>query len=285
MALLTAITLRAGEASPTDIKLYPLPVADAPASLDIYLCGLPQGEPAGAIGITLRAGEASPTDIRLHPQTWQGPTQDTDIVLRAPGPCGTVSRNLLLGAVEGQDAASFAITITGGGALIDLALAAVEGQDTASLALVRGHPFALNVTEAADVAAFALTVDAAGEAARGTIIGGFGPYPQPSATPEWLGALGKREARKVERIARKVRAGALERAEADEVLAGAIAAGDALRAAQAALDALLRYEADRIAELIRDEAFRRAMQEEQAQLMLARRNENALRVLMLMTLH
>ena len=121
-------------------------------------------------------------------------------------------------------------------------------------------------------------------APRGTIIGGFGPYPQPAATAEWLGKLPRKGARRVERLARRVRAGELERDEAAGMLAGAFAAGEVLQAAQAALAALLRYEVERIAELARDEAFLRAQQGEQAQRQQAR-NENALRVLMLMTLH
>lgn len=120
--------------------------------------------------------------------------------------------------------------------------------------------------------------------ARGTIIGGFGAYPQPAATPEWLGTLSRKASRRVERLAQRVRAGALERDDAAAQLAGAMSAGDALRAAQDALDALLMFHVERIAELARNEAFLRAQQVEQAR-QRRQRNDNALRMLLLMSLH
>lgn len=197
---------------------------------------------------------------------------------------GPATRTLALSATEAQDAAAFAVTVTAGGAAIDFALGAVEAKDVAAFAVTVGHPFALVATEAKDIAAFAASVAGTSTAPLGTIIGGFGPYPQPAATPEWLETLPRKAVRKVERLARRVRAGEVEQDEAAGMLAGAFAAGDVLQAAQGALAALLMFHVERIAELARNEAFLRAQREEQAKRQQAR-NDNALRVLMLMTLH
>jgi hypothetical protein len=83
------IILRSGDASPTDIKLYP--VADdtvkAVPSIPIFLY---PGEPttksfSGEPGLRLRAGEGSPTDIRLYESTdTRQSFQRTDIILSDP---------------------------------------------------------------------------------------------------------------------------------------------------------------------------------------------------------
>lgn len=48
MALQTGITLRQGEATPTDIRLYSTPVKDADAPINIYLYG--RTPPSGGLG-------------------------------------------------------------------------------------------------------------------------------------------------------------------------------------------------------------------------------------------
>lgn len=131
----TDITLRAGEASPTDVRLYATGTAAEAAPILVYLCQTATQPSAPEISLTLRAGEASSTDIRLHSSSYTAASQDTDVILRPVGlPCGMVTSSAALAAVESADSFAGAVEIIVA-APADVLLAAVEAADTFSGAL------------------------------------------------------------------------------------------------------------------------------------------------------
>lgn len=126
----TDITLRAGEASPTDVKLYATGTAAESAPILVYLCQTATQPSASEISLTLRAGEASSTDIRLYSSSYTAASQDTDVILRPVGlPCGTVTSSAALTAVESADAFAGTVEVITVAAS-DLAIAALESSDT-----------------------------------------------------------------------------------------------------------------------------------------------------------
>ena len=126
----TDITLRAGEASPTDVRLYATGTAAEAAPILVYLCQTATQPSAPEISLTLRAGEASSTDIRLHSSSYTAASQDTDVILRPVGlPCGTVTSSAALTAVESADAFAGTVEVITVAAS-DLAIAALESSDT-----------------------------------------------------------------------------------------------------------------------------------------------------------
>lgn len=199
---------------------------------------------------------------------------------------------------------SLLLALTGSGpSSRTIALAATEAPDVAAFALTRGHPLTIGATEAVDVAAFALTVtggaasldlsmaaseaqDVAsflmdGGARQVSGSGGFN-YPQPSSTAEWLGKIPAKAARQIERVARNVRRGKYDEVEARSQLLRRLELENLAhrQAYDEALASLIRYEIERVAQLAENEQFLLAQIE-----MRRRRNDNAARLLLLMTLH
>lgn len=131
----TDITLRAGEASPTDVRLYDTGSAAAEAPILVYLCQTSPQPDAPAVSLTLRAGEASSTDIRLHASSYADATQDTDVILRPVGlPCGLLTSTAILRAVEAADTFAGTLTVVSA-ATSEIALAAIESPDVATFAI------------------------------------------------------------------------------------------------------------------------------------------------------
>lgn len=223
----TDITLRAGEASPTDVRLYATGTAAEAAPILVYLCQTATQPSAPEISLTLRAGEASSTDIRLHSSSYTAASQDTDVILRPVGlPCGMVTSSAALAALESPDAAAFSVDAV--------------------------HAVAFTVVESADAFSGALTAEAAGGA---VYTGGW---------EEWLLRREASEAREVasrvaEPVERAVRRAA-ERSQREELSAKRAAA--VLRDELAALrEAQERARVEVLAGLERAAAERAAAEE------------------------
>lgn len=119
------ITLRQGDASPNDVVLYDLPIADVSAGTTIYLV----------------AGDATAKDVILRDPTVQ------------PGGYTPITITGTLAATEAQDIAALS------GVLVHVGtLAATEAQDSASLTGKIDHTGTLDATEAQDTASFTGTV-------------------------------------------------------------------------------------------------------------------------------
>lgn len=248
----TDITLRAGEASPTDVRLYATGTAAEAAPILVYLCQTATQPSASEISLTLRAGEASSTDIRLYSSSYTAASQDTDVILRPVGlPCGTVTSSAALTAVESADAFAGTVEVITVAAS-DLAIAALESPDAAAFSVDAVHAVAFTVVESADAFSGALTAEAAGGA---VYTGGW---------EEWLLRREASEAREVasrvaEPVERAVRRAA-ERSQREELSAKRAAA--VLRDELAALrEAQERARVEVLAGLERAAAERAAAEE------------------------